>query len=437
MRTLRKKMMPKVAVVVLLMMGAVFTMGAFMAAGAVEATNDNNNETATTTNNDDAAGDDEIMSDSSSSSSYTTISFGSSPSTTTTTSTSPPFSTDSECDPSYPDNCIPPPPPILTCDDISFRKFEVVGTDPHGFDGDKDGIGCEVPPATAITPFQAQQQQQQEPQQQNQTQNRTPTTTTANTNTNATTTTKTDGLLTTSINGTRFTTNQTILVNGTVGEAAGAGGVLYIELRNPQNETLLYESINMTTGTFDTPFSYRLVAGDLEKNSGASRTIFKPMNETGDNYMMTVGYDGTASNNSRSEVQFVFAYEHLAPEGEERAAVGTTTTPAEEPEPEPEVEPEEPEEEESEDDGDDCDNSYPDVCIPPPPPDLDCGDIDEENFEVRGSNPHGFDDDNDGVGCEEDDSTTSLEEEPEPEEEPLSELERLLEEREEQEVEEE
>jgi hypothetical protein len=433
MRTLRKNMMPKVAVVVLLMMGAVFTMGAFMAAGAVEATNDNNNETAITTTKDDAAGDDEIMSDSSSSS-YTTISFGSSPSSSTTNSTSPPFSTDSECDPSYPDNCISPPPPILTCDDISFRKFEVVGTDPHGFDGDKDGIGCEVPPATAITPFQAQQQQQ-EPQQQNQTQNRTPTTTT----TNANATTKTDGLLTTSINGTRFTTNQTILINGTLGggEAAGAGGVLYIELRNPQNETLLYESINMTTGTFDTPFSYRLVAGDLEKNSGASRTIFKPMNETGDNYMMTVGYDGTASNNSRSEVQFVFAYEHLAPEGEERAAVATTTP--EEPEPEPEVEPE-PEEEVSEEDGEDCDNSYPDVCIPPPPPDLDCGDIDEENFEVRGSNPHGFDDDNDGVGCEEDDSTTSLEEEelePEPEEEPLSELERLLEEREEQEVEEE
>jgi hypothetical protein len=74
----------------------------------------------------------------------------------------------------------------------------------------------------------------------------------------------------------------------------------------------------------------------------------------------------------------------------------------------------------------------------PPPPNLDCGDIDEDDFEVRGSDPQGFDDDNDGVGCEED-STTSLEEEPEPEEEPeepQSELERLLEERGEQEVEE-
>lgn len=47
-----------------------------------------------------------------------------------------------------------------------------------------------------------------------------------------------------------------------------------------------------------------------------------------------------------------------------------------------------------------CDPSYPDVCIPSPPPDLDCGDVSEKNFQVRGSDPHGFDRDNDGVGCE-------------------------------------
>jgi PKD domain len=56
---------------------------------------------------------------------------------------------------------------------------------------------------------------------------------------------------------------------------------------------------------------------------------------------------------------------------------------------------------------DDCDNSYPDECIPPPPPVLDCSDIDEEDFEVQGSDPHGFDDDNDGVGCEAEDSSSS------------------------------
>ena len=48
------------------------------------------------------------------------------------------------CDPSYPGVCIPPPPPDLDCDDVPFNNFTVVGTDPHGFDGDNDGIGCET-----------------------------------------------------------------------------------------------------------------------------------------------------------------------------------------------------------------------------------------------------------------------------------------------------
>ena len=47
-----------------------------------------------------------------------------------------------------------------------------------------------------------------------------------------------------------------------------------------------------------------------------------------------------------------------------------------------------------------CDDSYPDVCIPPYPPDLNCGDIMFANFRVIGSDPHGFDRDNDGIGCE-------------------------------------
>ena len=47
------------------------------------------------------------------------------------------------CHPSYPDNCIRGSPPKLNCDNISFRNFKVVEPDPHGFDGDNDGIGCE------------------------------------------------------------------------------------------------------------------------------------------------------------------------------------------------------------------------------------------------------------------------------------------------------
>ncbi|MBS3925085.1 MAG: thermonuclease family protein [Nitrosarchaeum sp.] len=47
------------------------------------------------------------------------------------------------CDPSYPDVCILPYPPDLDCGDISYKNFRVMGSDPHRFDGDKDGIGCE------------------------------------------------------------------------------------------------------------------------------------------------------------------------------------------------------------------------------------------------------------------------------------------------------
>lgn len=52
--------------------------------------------------------------------------------------------TRSDCDPSYPNICIPSPPPDLDCGDISFRRFQVLPPDPHNFDGnDNDGIGCE------------------------------------------------------------------------------------------------------------------------------------------------------------------------------------------------------------------------------------------------------------------------------------------------------
>ncbi len=48
------------------------------------------------------------------------------------------------CDPSYPDVCIPPSPPDLDCGDITHRRFRVLPPDPHRFDGrDNDGIGCE------------------------------------------------------------------------------------------------------------------------------------------------------------------------------------------------------------------------------------------------------------------------------------------------------
>ena len=49
----------------------------------------------------------------------------------------------SNCNSSYPDACISSPPPNLNCKDISDKDFKVLPPDPHGFDRDEDGIGCE------------------------------------------------------------------------------------------------------------------------------------------------------------------------------------------------------------------------------------------------------------------------------------------------------
>lgn len=48
-----------------------------------------------------------------------------------------------ECDPSYPDLCIEVGIPDLDCGQITARRFRVLQPDPHNFDGDYDGIGCE------------------------------------------------------------------------------------------------------------------------------------------------------------------------------------------------------------------------------------------------------------------------------------------------------
>ncbi len=51
------------------------------------------------------------------------------------------------CAASYPTVCIPPPPPDLNCADIPYTNFrvrwDVPDPDPHHFDGNRDGVGCE------------------------------------------------------------------------------------------------------------------------------------------------------------------------------------------------------------------------------------------------------------------------------------------------------
>jgi len=78
------------------------------------------------------------------------------------------------------------------------------------------------------------------------------------------------------------------------------------------------------------------------------------------------------------------------PDDEDRCIEGPEDEPKEDPE-EPEPDP----------DPTDCDESYPDDCIPSPPPNLNCDDKGvRNNIKVEGSDPHDFDRDNDGIGCE-------------------------------------
>ena len=55
--------------------------------------------------------------------------------------------TDGDCDPSYPDVCIPSPPPDLDCGEIrdmfGYENIVVLQPDPHRLDREKDGVGCE------------------------------------------------------------------------------------------------------------------------------------------------------------------------------------------------------------------------------------------------------------------------------------------------------
>jgi micrococcal nuclease len=50
-----------------------------------------------------------------------------------------------DCDKaSYPGMCIAPSPPDLDCAEVGFTNFQVIQPDPHGFDRDSDGVGCET-----------------------------------------------------------------------------------------------------------------------------------------------------------------------------------------------------------------------------------------------------------------------------------------------------
>jgi micrococcal nuclease len=47
------------------------------------------------------------------------------------------------CDTNYAGACVPRSTVDLDCADVGGGDFQVVGADPHGFDGDHDGVACE------------------------------------------------------------------------------------------------------------------------------------------------------------------------------------------------------------------------------------------------------------------------------------------------------
>ena len=47
-----------------------------------------------------------------------------------------------------------------------------------------------------------------------------------------------------------------------------------------------------------------------------------------------------------------------------------------------------------------CEPSYPTVCLPPPPPDLNCPQIPYNDFAAVPPDAHHLDADNDGIACE-------------------------------------
>jgi micrococcal nuclease len=56
-----------------------------------------------------------------------------------------PVAAQTSCDPSYPDFCIAPAWEVgdLDCYQVAGAWFTVIPPDPHGFDADYDGYGCE------------------------------------------------------------------------------------------------------------------------------------------------------------------------------------------------------------------------------------------------------------------------------------------------------
>jgi len=254
------------------------------------------------------------------------------------------------CDSSYPDLCITPWPPDLDCDQIQFSNFKVLPDDPHGFDGDNDGIGCESESGyiQSSTPVQPE------------------TIPSKNCSGSARCFT---GEVTQIIDG------DTIMVNGEsirfaltstpeLHEFGGLEAREFLESICPVGSlALVDEDDGQTQG------SYGRIVGVIYCNG-------MNLNEAildADLGILSSGFCSSSEFSTHAWTQrYGCSYEEPP----------ITTTPS------------------TQTQQTNCDPSYPDFCIPSPPPDLDCKDIPQKRFTVLQPDPHRFDGDKDGIGCE-------------------------------------
>ncbi|MDH3311971.1 MAG: thermonuclease family protein [Nitrosopumilus sp.] len=254
------------------------------------------------------------------------------------------------CDPSYPDVCIASWSPNLDCGEILYRNFKVIGEDKHGFDGDKDGIGCEttstIQPTTSTTSKYSSQE--------------------------------CSGIagciigtVTRIIDGdTIHVDNQSVRFSlASAPELKGFGGVdsrNFIQTICPVgSEVLVDEDDGHILG------SYGRMVGMITCND------------------VNLNEELLDANLGHLEVRFCssseFANESWAiKHGCIANSVSKSVAPVQD----------------FQIDENKCDPSYPDFCIPSGPPDLDCKDIPQKRFTVLPSDPHRFDGDKDGIGCE-------------------------------------
>jgi len=246
-----------------------------------------------------------------------------------------------KCDPSYPDVCISPRPPKLNCKDIPFTDFRVLSPDHHRFDDNNNGIGCESQQDTSQIPDLKS--------------------CTGNAKCFS-------GLVT------RVTDGDTINVDGIPIRFALSSAPELDEFEGEEarelianicpvgSNALVDEDDGQTQGSYD-----RIIAVVYCNNKNLNSELM----DSGIGYLSLE----FCSDSEFASSSWVQKYGCQFINGSKTSS-GPKTVKG------------------------NCDSSYPDFCIPSSPPDLDCKDIPQKRFTVLPPDPHRFDGDKDGIGCE-------------------------------------